>query len=68
MHVREAAPDVSVLKLGLTHPLPLEKIRRFAATVQRCLVVEEGDPYLVEQLRAAGLPWKASRKCIVSAS
>ena len=55
MHVREAAPDASVLKLGLTYPLPLEKIRRFAAGVERCLVIEEGDPYLVEQLRAAGI-------------
>lgn len=55
MHVREAAPDASVLKLGLTFPLPLETIRRFAAGVDRCLVVEEGDPYLVEQLRAAGI-------------
>ena len=55
MHVREAAPDASVLKLGLTYPLPLEKIRRFAASVERCLVIEEGDPYLVEQLRAAGI-------------
>ncbi len=55
MHVREAAPDAAVLKLGLTYPLPLEKIRRFAAGFERCLVVEEGDPYLVEQLRAAGI-------------
>jgi len=55
MHVREAAPDASVLKLGLTYPLPLEKIRRFAAGVDRCLVIEEGDPYLVEQLRTAGI-------------
>ena len=55
MHVREAAPDASVLKLGLTSPLPLEKIRCFAAGVDRCLVIEEGDPYLVEQLRTAGI-------------
>jgi indolepyruvate ferredoxin oxidoreductase alpha subunit len=55
MHVREAAADASVLKLGLTYPLPLEKIRRFAAGAERCLVVEEGDPYLVEQLCAAGI-------------
>jgi len=55
MHVREAVPDASVLKLGLTYPLPFEKIRRFAAGVQRALVVEEGDPFLVEQLRSAGI-------------
>jgi len=54
-HVREAAPNASVLKLGLTYPLPLEKIRGFAAGVKRCLVVEENDPYLYEQLRAADI-------------
>jgi indolepyruvate ferredoxin oxidoreductase, alpha subunit len=56
MHVREAAPEAAVLKLGLTYPLPLEKIRRFATSVGRCVVIEEGDPYLVEQLSAAGIP------------
>jgi indolepyruvate ferredoxin oxidoreductase alpha subunit len=55
MHVREAAPTASVMKLELTYPLPLEKIRRFAAGVKRCQVIEEGDPYLVEQLRTAGI-------------
>ncbi len=56
MHVRDAAPDASVLKLGLTHPLPLQKIRDFARTVDRCFVLEEGDPYLVDAIRAAGIP------------
>jgi indolepyruvate ferredoxin oxidoreductase, alpha subunit len=54
-HVREAAPDASVLKLGMTHPLPFEVIRRFAESVDRCVCVEEGDPYLFEQCRAAGI-------------
>jgi indolepyruvate ferredoxin oxidoreductase alpha subunit len=56
MHVREAAPEASVLKLGFTHPLPLKRIEAFAKSVQRCIVVEEGDPYLVENIRAAGIP------------
>src|ERR1017187_3318248 len=30
MHVREAAPEASVLKLGMTHPLPLGAMREFA--------------------------------------
>ena len=55
MHVHEAAPDAAVLKLGLTHPLPLDHIRRFAESVEQCWVVEEGDPYLFEQIRAAGI-------------
>lgn len=56
MHVREAAPHASVLKLGFTYPLPLRKIAAFAESVDRCLVVEEGDPYLVDAIRAAGIP------------
>ena len=56
LHAREAEPTASFLKLGLTYPLPIEKIRAFAATVKRCLVIEEGDPYLTEAIRAAGIP------------
>jgi len=56
MHVQEAAPEASVLKLGCTHPLPLEAIAAFVRSVDRCVVVEEGDPYLVNAIRAAGLP------------
>jgi indolepyruvate ferredoxin oxidoreductase alpha subunit len=56
LHAREAAPHASFLKLGLTYPLPLEKIRAFAASVKRCVVIEEGDPYLVEAICAAGVP------------
>ena len=55
MHVREAVPQAGVLKLGFTYPLPLEKIRAFAAGVNRCLVIEEGDPYLADAIRAAGV-------------
>jgi indolepyruvate ferredoxin oxidoreductase alpha subunit len=55
VHAREACPEAPMLKLGLTHPLPLERIRRFAEGVDDLLVIEEGDPYLVEQLRMAGI-------------
>ncbi len=54
-HAREAAPSAAVLQLGVTHPLPLQLIREFAATVQDCIVLEEGDPYLEDALRAAGV-------------
>jgi indolepyruvate ferredoxin oxidoreductase alpha subunit len=55
MHAREAAPEASVLKLGFTYPLPLRKIAAFVESVERCLVLEEGDPCLVDAIRAAGL-------------
>jgi indolepyruvate ferredoxin oxidoreductase alpha subunit len=44
-----------VLKIGLSYPLPVETMRRFAASVDRCLVVEEGDPYLYEAARTTGI-------------
>jgi indolepyruvate ferredoxin oxidoreductase, alpha subunit len=55
LHAREAAPDAHHLKLAMTYPLPLNLIRNFATSVQRCVVIEEGDPYLVEALRANGI-------------
>jgi indolepyruvate ferredoxin oxidoreductase alpha subunit len=54
-HVREALPDAAVLKLGMTYPLPLSAMREFAVAHQRTLIIEEGDPYLVESARTAGI-------------
>lgn len=56
MHVREAAPQAKILKLGVTYPLPIKKIASFVAGVKRAVVIEEGDPYLYEACRCAGLP------------
>ena len=55
VHAREAAPDASILKLGMTYPLPVERIRQFAVAVKSCIAVEEGDPYLYESIRAVGI-------------
>ncbi len=55
MHAREAAPEASILKLGLTYPLPVRRMSEFARGVSRLVVIEEGDPYLFEACRAAGL-------------
>ncbi|ORJ59242.1 indolepyruvate ferredoxin oxidoreductase subunit alpha [Geothermobacter hydrogeniphilus] len=54
-HVREAFPNASVLKLGLVHPLPERKIREFAGSVKRLMVVEEMDAIFEEQIRAMGI-------------
>ena len=55
VHVREAAPNAGVLKLSVTYPLPINRIREFAKSYDRCFVVEEGDPVLVDSIRAAGI-------------
>jgi indolepyruvate ferredoxin oxidoreductase alpha subunit len=54
-HAREAAPEASLLELKTLHPLPLEKLRAFAASVDRCVVIEEGDPVIADACLAAGL-------------
>jgi indolepyruvate ferredoxin oxidoreductase alpha subunit len=58
-HTREAAPEASILKLGMTYPLPMQAIRDFAASVKRCVVIEENDPWLAAACRAAGLKVEA---------
>jgi len=58
-HAREAAPEASILKLGMTYPLPMQAIRDFASSVKRCLVIEENDPWLAAACRAAGLKVEA---------
>lgn len=55
MHVREAFPDAPVLKLGLSCPLPLHRIRALAARVRHLVVVEETEPLVETELKAAGV-------------
>jgi indolepyruvate ferredoxin oxidoreductase alpha subunit len=55
MHVRESFPDAPVLKLGMSCPIPVEKIRAFAATVDTLVVVEEVEPLVEGELKAAGV-------------
>ena len=52
----------SYLKLGFTYPLPIEKIREFAAEVETLYVIEELEPYLEEQIKAAGIPCVGKEK------
>ncbi|SNB45616.1 indolepyruvate ferredoxin oxidoreductase subunit alpha [Geobacter sp. DSM 9736] len=55
-YVREVLPDASVLKLGMVYPLPMDLIRKFASAVDKLYVVEELDPFIEEQVLAAGIP------------
>lgn len=54
-YVKEAVPNASVLKLGMTYPLPERLIREFASKVETLYVVEELDPFMDEQIRAMGI-------------
>ncbi len=45
----------SYYKCGMTSPLPIESIRAFAKKVKKLYVVEELEPYMEDQLHAAGI-------------
>ncbi|HEC33928.1 MAG TPA: indolepyruvate ferredoxin oxidoreductase subunit alpha [Chloroflexi bacterium] len=55
-YAREVFEGFSILKLGMTHPLPRQMIRDFAAQVERLVVMEELDPFIEGQVRAMGIP------------
>ena len=55
-YVREVCGDrYPVLKLGMIWPMPDEKIRSFAASVEQLVVVEELDPFIENFCRVLGL-------------
>jgi len=55
-NVREALPDYSVLKIGMTYPIPRQLIRNFASQVKYLYVIEENRPFLEEAIQALGIP------------
>jgi indolepyruvate ferredoxin oxidoreductase alpha subunit len=58
-YLKESYPDASYLKLGMSYPFCDDKIRAFAKSVKKLVVVEELDPFLEEHIKALGLKVKA---------
>ena len=55
-YVKEVAGDsVSILKLGMVNPLPIERIKKFAAGVSRVIVCEELDPVIETHCKNIGV-------------
>ncbi len=54
-HAQEVMPDASFLKLGFTYPMPVNKMREFAAQVEKVMVVEELEPFIEEAAKVAGI-------------
>ena len=54
-YAKEVFPQASILRLGLTYPLPSGLIRDFAAAVRRLIVIEELDPFLEEEIKLMGI-------------
>ncbi len=55
-YVKEVFGDkVSVLKIGMVHPLPVEKIKDFASKVKRLIVIEELDGVIETHCKNNGI-------------
>ncbi|MGD8554432.1 MAG: indolepyruvate ferredoxin oxidoreductase subunit alpha [Anaerolineales bacterium] len=54
-YVKEILPHASVLRLGMTYPLPDELLRQFCSQHATVYVVEEGEAFIEEHMRALGI-------------
>jgi indolepyruvate ferredoxin oxidoreductase alpha subunit len=48
----KAADGVRVLRIGFSHPLPAGRVKALLEGCEKVLVVEEGEPYLEESVKA----------------
>lgn len=54
-YAKDNLPEADYFKIGFGFPLPIEKIREFAASHKEVLVIEELEPYYEETINAAGI-------------
>jgi indolepyruvate ferredoxin oxidoreductase alpha subunit len=54
-YAREALPEASYLKLGLTYPLSINLVAEFRSKVEKLYVLEELDPFLEQEIRLMGI-------------
>lgn len=55
-YAREIYGDkANYLHIGMSYPAPIEKIRSFVQSVEECIVIEELEPFLEDQIRLAGI-------------
>ena len=58
-YIKEHYPDASYLKLGMSYPFCDDKIREFAKTVKKVVVMEELDPFIETHVASMGIKFKA---------
>jgi indolepyruvate ferredoxin oxidoreductase alpha subunit len=54
-YAREVLPDATYLRLGMSFPFPADKARKFCERFDKVFVIEEGEPFVEEQLRIHGI-------------
>lgn len=54
-YAKEIFPTASILKLGMTYPIPPRMVREFLGGVKRAIVLEELDPFVENEIKLLGL-------------
>ncbi len=54
-HVRDALPNASVFKLGVTWPLPEAKLKQFREDVDKLYCIDEASPFISSHVAALGI-------------
>lgn len=54
-YAKEIFPTASILKLGMTYPIPPRMVREFVGGVKRAIVLEELDPFVENEIKLLGL-------------
>ncbi len=58
-YIKEHYPDASYLKLGMSYPFCDDKIKEFAKTVKKVVVMEELDPFIESHIASLGIKFSA---------
>ncbi|MBR3933431.1 MAG: indolepyruvate ferredoxin oxidoreductase subunit alpha [Clostridia bacterium] len=54
-YAKEALPEASFLKLGITYPISEKLVKEFASKVEKIYVIEELDPFIEDYCRSIGV-------------
>ncbi|GAB4408707.1 MAG: indolepyruvate ferredoxin oxidoreductase subunit alpha [Anaerolineales bacterium] len=54
-YAKEVFPTASILKLGMTYPIPPQMVREFVGQVERAIVLEELDPFVENEVKLLGI-------------
>ncbi len=54
-YAKEALPDASFLKLGITYPISEKLVKEFASKVDKVYVIEELDPFIEDYCKSIGV-------------
>mgnify|MGYP000022350977 CR=1 FL=1 len=54
-YARDAFPEATFLKLGMSFPFPIEMATEFCSRFETVYVVEENEPFIEEHLRYSGV-------------